>query len=207
MEFYTYIGRVKKTGVLRFLSNMEYMRSIERTLRRAKFPIWMTQGFHPRIKLSFPIALATGTVDLTGFFEFRMVEDIPKDRIKNLIKEFNLKAPKGLSMTNIWKVEKSGVLSNVIEYYEFKIIMKRSDISDYHMNKNDLNVIDLDFVKLKDFVVVEYIIARNKITKPENVLDNLISNTVNKTFYIPICYKAFDKNFNNIVKTIEQFSV
>jgi len=205
MDFYTYIGRVKKVGLLRFLSNMEYMRALERTLRRAQFPLWMTQGFHPRPKLSFPVALATGTVDLVGLFEFRLTEDLSKNQMIDFVNKFNLNAPKGLEMTNIWRIEKGSLLSNMIEYYEFKIIVERSKISN-QVTGLGYNISTFNIRTLKDFVVVEYIMSKDKITKPENILEKLMIEKTNEIFYIPVCYKAFNKDFKDVVNIISEYS-
>src|SRR3990167_11377873 len=52
--------RFQKKGTLRFISHHDLMRLLERALRRAELPIKMTQGFNPRLRMSFPLALALG---------------------------------------------------------------------------------------------------------------------------------------------------
>lgn len=202
MEFYTYVARVKKTGLLRFLSNMEYMRAIERTLRRANFPVWFTQGFHPRIKLSFPVALSTGVVDLVGLFELRLVDEQSKDDLRKLVEKFNDCSPKGLTMTNIWRVEKNGFLIDMVKYYKFKILVEKSRVKTSKISL-DFPIEKFEFTRLNDFVVVEYIIAKDKITNPEKILNNFIEDSKDEIFYIPFCYKAFDKDFNDIIQILE----
>ncbi|MDI3473163.1 MAG: hypothetical protein PWQ48_1444 [Thermotogaceae bacterium] len=202
MEFYTYVARVKKTGLLRFLSNMEYMRAVERTIRRAGFPVWFTQGFHPRIKLSFPVALSTGVVDLVGLFELRLAVELSTNDLKKLVERFNSNSPKGLIMTNIWKIEKNGLLIDMMKYYKFRIIVEKSCVKTSKVS-SDFPVESLEFIRLNDFVVVEYIIAKDKITNPEKILNNLVEDLKDEIFYIPICYKAFDKDFNDIIQILE----
>lgn len=50
----------RKRGDLRFLSHLDFVRTIERALRRSDLPIAFSEGFNPRIRLSFPGALSTG---------------------------------------------------------------------------------------------------------------------------------------------------
>lgn len=50
----------RKGGDLRFLSHLDLVRTFERALRRSGLPIAFSQGFNPRIRLSFPGALSTG---------------------------------------------------------------------------------------------------------------------------------------------------
>ena len=48
MRFQYVIG-----GELRFLSHLDLVRTFERALRRAHIPVALTEGFHPKPKLSF----------------------------------------------------------------------------------------------------------------------------------------------------------
>ena len=55
-------GRVRfsKYGKIRFVSHRDLARVWERALRRAELPVAMTEGFTPRPKLHFGLALGTG---------------------------------------------------------------------------------------------------------------------------------------------------
>jgi radical SAM-linked protein len=52
--------RFSKTGALRFLSHRDLLRSWSRAFRRARLPLRWTEGFNPRPKISFALALAVG---------------------------------------------------------------------------------------------------------------------------------------------------
>jgi hypothetical protein len=52
--------RFSKLGKIRFTSHRDVARIWERALRRAELPIAYTEGFSPRPKLSFGLALSTG---------------------------------------------------------------------------------------------------------------------------------------------------
>lgn len=51
----------RKEGRLRWLSHLEVLRAIERTVRRSGLPIAVTQGFSPHMKIAFGPALPVGT--------------------------------------------------------------------------------------------------------------------------------------------------
>ncbi len=51
----------RKTGRARFLSHLEVMRALERSVRRSGLSYAVTQGFSPRMKLAFGPALPVGT--------------------------------------------------------------------------------------------------------------------------------------------------
>ena len=52
--------RFAKCGDLRLVSHRDIMRCLERMLRRARIPIALTQGFNPRPKMTFALALGLG---------------------------------------------------------------------------------------------------------------------------------------------------
>ena len=52
----------QKSGDLRFLGHRDLVRTLERLFRRLGCSLSMSEGFHPKAKFSFPLALATGIV-------------------------------------------------------------------------------------------------------------------------------------------------
>lgn len=52
--------RYSKLGKIRFLSHRDLARVIERAVRRAELPVSYSQGFSPRPRLHFGLALSTG---------------------------------------------------------------------------------------------------------------------------------------------------
>ncbi len=52
--------RFAKCGDLRFVSHLDLLRCLERMIRRAHVPIAVTQGFNPRPKMTFGLALGLG---------------------------------------------------------------------------------------------------------------------------------------------------
>jgi radical SAM-linked protein len=49
-----------KKGLIRFISHLDLMRLFQRAARRAGLPIAMTEGFSPRLRMSFKRALKLG---------------------------------------------------------------------------------------------------------------------------------------------------
>lgn len=64
--------RYSKLGRLRFTSQRDVARMLERGLRRAALPLARTGGFTPRPKLSFGLALPTGCASLAEFVDLRL---------------------------------------------------------------------------------------------------------------------------------------
>ena len=61
--------RFSKLGKIRFISHRDVARIWERALRRAELPVAYTEGFSPRPKLSFGLALPTGHESLGEYLD------------------------------------------------------------------------------------------------------------------------------------------
>lgn len=62
----------RKSGRLRFLSHLEVVRACERAARRAALPYAVSQGFTPRMRISFGPALPVGTAGQREYFDLMM---------------------------------------------------------------------------------------------------------------------------------------
>lgn len=80
-----------KRSLMKYISHLDLMRLFTRSMRRAELPLKMTEGFSPRVKLSFKRALKLGiesdneeaSVVLTEFvapdeFSRRLQEQLPE---------------------------------------------------------------------------------------------------------------------------------
>jgi len=67
--------RFNKFGKVRFTSHRDVARIWERALRRAQFPLAYTEGFSPRPKLSFGLALSTGYESLGEYLDVALRRD------------------------------------------------------------------------------------------------------------------------------------
>ncbi len=66
--------RFAKRGDLRQVSHHDLMRCLERMLRRARIPMATTQGFNPRPKMTFALALGLGIEALREVVDLELTE-------------------------------------------------------------------------------------------------------------------------------------
>ena len=66
--------KITKDKSIRFISHLEYVRTIERAIRRAKLPAAYSEGFNPHLKFSLASALGVGVVSYAEFCEIEMAE-------------------------------------------------------------------------------------------------------------------------------------
>lgn len=68
--------RATKIGKVRFTSHRDAARIWERALRRARVPVAATEGFTPRPKISFGLALPTGAESIAEYVDVELRSDI-----------------------------------------------------------------------------------------------------------------------------------
>jgi radical SAM-linked protein len=69
--------RFSKTGKVRFTSHRDVARIWERALRRVGLPVAYSEGFSPRPRLSFGLALSTGHESHGEYLDVNLREDAP----------------------------------------------------------------------------------------------------------------------------------
>ena len=85
--------RFSKVGDLRLISHRDLVRVMERLFRRAGLPLGMSEGFHPRPRMTFPSALAIGVAALDEVMEFELSEELSADAVLSAMRQH---APPGL---------------------------------------------------------------------------------------------------------------
>lgn len=68
--------RATKIGKVRFTSHRDAARMWERALRRAQLPVAFTEGFTPRPKISFGLALPTGAESIAEYVDIELQREI-----------------------------------------------------------------------------------------------------------------------------------
>jgi radical SAM-linked protein len=74
------------------------MRCLERLFRRARLPLGMTEGFHPKPRMAFPLALAVGIESLDEVMELELSEHRTAEE---LLPPLCAEAPPGLAFASV----------------------------------------------------------------------------------------------------------
>jgi radical SAM-linked protein len=85
--------RFAKRGDLRLVSHHDLLRCLERTLRRARIPMAVSQGFNPRPKIVFALALALGIEGRREIVDLELAEPMEPAEVLQRLSEA---APPGL---------------------------------------------------------------------------------------------------------------
>jgi radical SAM-linked protein len=90
--------RFCKQGDLRLIGHRDLARCFERWFRRAGLKLRMSEGFHPKPRISFPSALAVGIAGIDEVMELELVETCLAEELQE---QLSGHAPPGLSINAI----------------------------------------------------------------------------------------------------------
>lgn len=146
------ISKYSKTGYLKYISHLDVLRFIQRSIKRAGINAKYSEGFNPQMKTSFGFPLSLGTESIGEYFEVELNEPIEPELF---IKKMNSVMPKEM------QILKASISDNPDS------IMKRCRYAQYLINiETDADVDELNnyFKEMLDVGVV-YFRQRKKKNK------------------------------------------
>lgn len=84
-----------KTGRAIYISHLDINRMMTRAVRRAKLPMWYTEGFNPHPYLTFALPLSLGQSSDCEYMDIRIEGDITDEEIMNRL---NAVLPEGVKI-------------------------------------------------------------------------------------------------------------
>lgn len=88
----------EKTGEAKYISHLDLMRCFERAVRRAKIPLWYTEGFNPHPYMQFALPLSLGMQSVCESVDIRIEGEISKDTIFRKMKSV---MPSGIDIKRV----------------------------------------------------------------------------------------------------------
>ncbi len=88
--------RFSKSGNLKYIGHKDLLRALESLFRRARLPLAMSNGYHPKVRMSFPSALALGVEGFDEVLELELNESAPLVDPGALLAELNRSSIEGL---------------------------------------------------------------------------------------------------------------
>ena len=152
----------QKIGMAKFISHLDTVRLITRSMKRACVPIWFTEGFNPHAFLTFAMPLSLGFESYCETVDFRLMEEMNLDE---LAKKINDALPVDVTVKEIYVYETS---PNDIRWAEYKIIFNNPDKALLETAKNKLS---------SDEIIVEKKAkqGRKKVAKEVNIKEHIKS--------------------------------
>ncbi len=88
-----YLIKYGKNSEVKFISHLDLMRTIQRTIRRAEIDVEFSKGFNPHMSLSIAQPLAVGVYSKGEYLDLVLLSEENEDE---LIKKLNKNAPRGI---------------------------------------------------------------------------------------------------------------
>lgn len=95
--------RFREVGPIRFIGHRDLARIWERAIRRAELPIAYSEGFSPRPKLHFGLALSVGHESEAEYLDIDLVSPVLLD---GLADELTAALPEGIEVTAVAEVSR-----------------------------------------------------------------------------------------------------
>lgn len=89
-----------KTGKIKFISHLDMNRLMTRAIKKARIPVWYTEGFNPHPYMTFSMPLSLGQESLCESFDIRLVEDCDLDDVRDRL---NAVMPVGLKIEGVYE--------------------------------------------------------------------------------------------------------
>lgn len=112
-----------KVGMLQYISHLDLVRTMTRILVRSGIPAWYSQGFNPRLKLTFAMPLSIGIQSECEFFDIRLTSPMSADEVKARI---NRALTDELQVTDVYL---SDLKFSEIAWVEYEIKMTSPRLS------------------------------------------------------------------------------
>lgn len=196
VERFDYRLVFSKKGRARFISHLDLMRTFSRIFKRAKIPVWYTQGFNPRLYIMFPLALPLGTESDVEIMDISLTKKLDENE---LMQRVNDVMPEGMHINKVYTPNMSHKDISASEY-EIKLRFEGLDDPAGRFNEylSQDKVIARKFSKKKGTVEID---IKNDIKPLE------VKNEGDILYIRLILPSGNDKNINTsvVVDSFEEY--
>ena len=157
----------KKMGMSRYVSHLDLMRAMSRTLRRARVPLWYTEGYNPHPYMTFSLPLSLGMESLCESMDIRIEGESSNEEIFEMLKG---SMPPGIEIISVDEPEFD---PKYIAFGEFDILF------DCDNKANEVKALVEDMLS-QDELIVQKLgkKGRHKVLKDINLIEFIKSYSV-----------------------------
>lgn len=88
----------KKVGRAKYISHLDLMRSMTKTIKRSGLKVWYTEGFNPHAYITFPLPLSLGIESESECVDIRVEDGVSKWEVKERLYP---QMPEGLDLISV----------------------------------------------------------------------------------------------------------
>ena len=116
-----------KLGKVRWISHRDVARALERSFRIAQLPLAFTEGFSPRPKVSFGLALSTGHESDAEYIDLVLAEEIDLDALAGRL---NTGLPEGIAVVGVVALaDRAPALQEAVTCVEWRVDVAHEDLT------------------------------------------------------------------------------
>ncbi len=152
----------EKKSMAKYISHLDIMQTFSRAIKRARIPVWYTEGFNPRAFLSFSAPLPLGVESFCETCDIRLTEECDFDILCKILDEA---LPEDI---HIKYIDKPVYKASDIAFSKYEIIFNEIEDNDF------LYIIN----KFKDdeiYITKKVKKGRERLVKLVNIKDNIKS--------------------------------
>lgn len=91
--------KFKKVGVLKYISHLDLVRTMNKIIVRAGLPLYYSEGFNPKPKMVFAAPLSIGAESVCEYMDLRLTEQIDPDEARARL---NLNMTENMQITDAY---------------------------------------------------------------------------------------------------------
>lgn len=133
------IYRIKfeKREEVKYIGHLDTMRTFTRCIKRTELPIKFSNGFNPRVQISFALPLAVGVTSSGEYCDLELNGDVETDFV---ISELTKTMPVGFKILSCEKFEKVKSLMSLVKeaIYEINLDVNTDELENIVENLKDL---------------------------------------------------------------------
>lgn len=182
----------EKTGMAKFISHLDTVHLFTRAIKRAKIPIWFTEGFNPHAFLTFAMPLSLGTESYCETVDIRLMQE---ENLDELTERLNNALPPDVHISKIAVPKYS---PQEIAWADYKIIFNGADENlasraNAVLSSDEITVMKKvkqgrekveKKVNVKDKILRYSIVAENENTVLNITLSSGMQNNINPSLII-----------------------
>lgn len=111
--------RFAKEGRAKYISHLDLMRTMQRSMARCEMPLWFTEGFNQHAYVSVALPLATGHSGEWELLDFSLLSETISS---NAVKSLNAVFPEGLRAIEIYPVSDNAMPIREIAWSRYQFI-------------------------------------------------------------------------------------
>lgn len=125
--------RSSKIGKVRFTSHRDLARMWERAVRRVGLPVASSEGFTPRPRISFGLALPTGAESMAEYVDVDLRETLPADDLAALPAALSAALPIGIDVHVVAeRATPGGSLQEIVTSCTWQLWSPQLDTAHHH---------------------------------------------------------------------------